>query len=242
MISHLRSFAAATLLGAIALASISPAEAGVITEDFTGGTFDAANFEIASGTGSVASESWVSQSRGTLRTVADDLVGTASDILTVEADLTFLSGTGDIAFLGVRSTGLQTAPYNEPGDSVFLRIHNFQNGHTGISDGSDFNPYTLENFGDFFYTAGQTIRVTLTDDGSTVSAAFYNTVTEVTEYASLATSTSFGGHVVFSGGGNVAWDNISITHGNLGVAPVPAPAAAMMLLLGLAVMGGLRRA
>ena len=238
MISRIRCIAAAALLGAATL----PASAGVITEDFTGGTFDSANFEIASGTGSVSTDAWVSQSRGTLRTVADDLVATATDILTVEADLTFLSSNSDIAFLGVRSTGLQTAPYNEPGDSVFLRIHNFQNGHTGISDGSDFNPYTLENFGDYFYTEGQQIRVTLTDDGSSVSASFYSTVTEVTEYATLATSTSFGGHVVFSGGGNVAWDNISITHSSLAGTPVPAPAAAMFLLLGLAAMGGLRRA
>ncbi len=236
MISPIRTLAAAALLNAVA---VSSALAGTITEDFTGGGFDAANFEIASGSGSTASEAWVSQNRGTLRTVATDLVGTATSILNVQADLTFFGG-GDIAFLGVRSTGLQTAPYNEPGDSVFLRIHNFQNGHTGIAGGSDFVPYSLANFGDHFYSPGQTIHVDLTDDGTTVTAIFTNTITEAVESVSLATNIGYGGHVVFSAGGLSSWDNIEITHINAG-SSVPAPAGALLVLIGLAGMAVSRR-
>lgn len=225
------------LAAGILTSACASSMAGLITEDFSGGTFDSANFEIGAGTGSTGSEAWVSQNRGTLRTVANDLVGTASSILNVEADLTFFGG-GEIAFLGVRSTGLPTAPYSEPGDSVFLRVHNFQNGHTGISGSSSFNPYAIANFGDSFYSAGQTIHVSLTDNGSLVNAIFTNTVTNATNSLSLATSLSYDGHVVFSAGGTSSWDNIEISHASIAM---PAPGSLALLLLGGAALVASRR-
>lgn len=189
---------------------------GYITEDFTGGTFDSANFELGGGSGNATDAGWASvTNRGTLRTVASNLKPSIDNPLTIEADITF-TPANEIAFLQVRGDGLPSGSFDEPSNGIYLRLHNFQNGHTGVSFGDPF----MEVFrkdppgGDSFWD--DPVHLLLTDDGSTISVTLTNTVTNVVNTFSINDKRSSGGYVAFSTSANGArWDNISITHNNL---------------------------
>ena len=116
---------------------------------------------------------------------------------------------------------------------MYLRLHNFQNGHTGISGGT-LGGYSIENPGDSFWGFGQTINVNVVDDGALVTASFTNTVTNASFNMSLATTNSYGGYVAFSTSAGARWDNISISGG---MASVPAPASLSLALVGLMLAG-----
>lgn len=231
-------------LALTALLTISGvANAGVISEEFNTGSWNASNFETASGTGSAASNAYRSNGsnqRGLLRTVASNLNPSVGSPLMVDADVTFFGGS-DIAFLALRSSGLRTQPWLEPADSVYLRIHNFQGGHTGISGGTA-GGYSIQQPGDAFYTAGQTIHVNVIDTGSLITATLTNTFSNASFSMSLATTNSYGGHVGFATSLNSSWDNISISHASIGgSASVPAPATWALALAGLALVARPKR-
>ncbi len=205
---------------------------GTITENFDGGVFDSNLFEVSEGTGSAASGRWISPDRATFRTVATDLKPTASNVLVVEADLTF-APTSDIAFLGFRSAGTRTNS-NEPGNGLLLRMHNFSGGLTHVStDGPNaligtFNPPQ----GDSFY-ALSTVRIKVTDNGSLVNVEMQNLNTLATHQFQINTGFNNAiNHVIFSGNSSVAWDNISITHSTF-ADPVPEPNTILLLFLGV---------
>ncbi|EGJ34715.1 MULTISPECIES: hypothetical protein [Moorena] len=187
-----------------------------ITEDFTGGTFDSANFEIGGGTGNATDAGWASvTNRGTLRTVASNLKPSIDNPLTIEADITF-TPANEIAFLQVRGDGLPSGSFDEPSNGIYLRLHNFQNGHTGVSFGGPFMEFFRKDppGGDSFWD--DPVHLLLTDDGSTISVTLTNTVTNVVNAFSINDMRSSGGYVAFSTSANGArWDNISITHNNL---------------------------
>lgn len=204
---------AAWLLAAAFISS--PVAAAQLTESFTGGAWNSSHFEIGGGTGTAVSESYSSTggSRGTLRTVSSGLIPTSATPLLVEADLRFTGGS-DIAFLGVRSDGLPGGNFNEPINSLFLRIHNFQNGHTGISFGSPFNEIARIDTGDAFYA--NPVRVRVLDDGNYMDVTLTNTVTQQSFNFGVNSTFSSGlNHVVFSTGSFTNWDNISISHDSL---------------------------
>ena len=232
-------------IAVVASLVLSPlASAGVITEDFSGGTFDSTNFELGnafgSGFGSAASGAYQGINRGTLRTVNSSLFGTISDPLTVVADLTF--SNWDIAFLAVRSTGLPADNNKEPSDGLFLRIHNDHNfGQINVAEGANYGFYqTHPDSGSAFFDS--TVRVTLIDYGNSLDISMLNLSSNELKNFSLNTSFSSGqGHVAFSST-SAAWDNISISHSSLGnAAQVPEPSVLGLMGLGAAGLMGFSR-
>lgn len=179
---------------------------GLITENFNNASWNAANFEIGSPTGSASTGAYKSLSdadRGTLRTV-NNFVPTAQNPLHVTAKLTFVGST--IAFIGTRSTGLKVSgSSNEPSSSLYLRIHNFNDGQTNISPaGFETKP------GNSFYA--NPVIVNLIDNGSSMAVKITNTVTnQVIQFSANSSYSSGSNRVVFSG--NVYWDDIKISLG-----------------------------
>ncbi|PZV82154.1 gliding motility-associated-like protein [Algoriphagus aquaeductus] len=181
----------------------------LISEDFNSGAWNPANFEIGSPTGGVVSGAYRStgggDDRGTLRTVAD-FIPTAENPVYVTATLRF-AGTG-LAFIGTRSTGLKnTSSSNEPTNSLYFRIHNFNNGQTNLSSTSfDGRP------GNSFYS--NPVIVSFVDNGTNITGTFTNTVTQQVLSFNQNTNYSSGSwRVVFSGGAAVSWDDIKISFG-----------------------------
>ncbi|MEY3367676.1 MAG: hypothetical protein RI973_831, partial [Bacteroidota bacterium] len=199
----------------MALGSIDISVTGGTTnlqEDFNGGEWNSLNFEIGSETGTAAGGYYQSTggTRGTLRTVNSNLIGTASDPLVVEATLVFTAAT-QIAFIGTRSTGLAVAAStNEPSNSLYLRIHNFGSGDTDLSEGGS----TIQQItpGAAFYGINNPIRVRMEDNGSSVTVTLTNLTTNATNTFTQATTYSSGfNHLVFSGGDATQWDSISVS-------------------------------
>lgn len=178
----------------------------LITEDFSNLTWNSANFEIGSPTGSASTGAYKSLSdadRGTLRTV-NNFVPTALNPLYVTAKLTF-SGT-TIAFIGTRSTGLKVSgSSNEPANSLYLRIHNFNNGQTDLSSvGNQAQP------GNAFYA--NPVIIQMIDNGTNMAVTMTNTVTnQVIQFSANTNYSSGSNKVVFSG--NAYWDDIKISFG-----------------------------
>jgi hypothetical protein len=225
------------------------ARAGTITENFDGGTFNSDFFEFAHGTGLIVDGRMISLDRALFRTLRNDLVPTASTPLAMQADLTFLTSPPDIAFMAWRSDGL-TEPINrEPNRTLYYRIHNFIGGEVNLalgpntSSGPNYPGFllTTHNPGDAFWTAGQTIRISVVDDGSEVSSTFVNLSTGATFTDSAAVATSMPtNYVAFSGNVpgalSVAWDNIAVSH-----AAIPEPSTSLLLSIGLVGLLSTRR-
>ncbi|MEY3367471.1 MAG: hypothetical protein RI973_626, partial [Bacteroidota bacterium] len=184
----------------------------VLQEDFNGGNWDPLYFEIGSASGTAAGGYYQSTggTRGTLRTVNNNLTGTASNPLVLEATLVFATPDDEIAFIGTRSSGTISAPGDEPVNSVFLRIHNFNDGQTDLNDGN--GTLAANNFGNSFYASPDKIRVRMEDNGSSVTVTIKNLTTNVTQTFTESSSYSSGfNHLVFSGGNTTYWDSISIS-------------------------------
>ena len=238
----------------VVLAWSSGAGAGTITEDFDGGTFNTNLFEFADGTGLISNGRMIPLSRSQFRTIRSDLTPTASTPLTIQADLTFLTGAFEIAYFSWRSNGLSDSFYREPGSALYYRLHNVWNDGVvdlAISPAIDpppcglceFSTITSQSPGGAFWTTGQSVRISITDDGSQIIASFVNLNTGETfsDTASVAIS-NLVNYVSFSGNDPdfnsqvVAWDNIVITH-----AAIPEPSTALLLSLGLVGMSASRR-
>lgn len=178
----------------------------LITENFNNASWNAANFEIGSPSGSASTGAYKSLSdadRGTLRTV-NNFVPTAQNPLHVTARLTFAGST--IAFIGTRSTGLKVGgASNEPSNSLYLRIHNFNDGQTNITPaGFETKP------GNSFYA--NPVIVHLVDNGSSLAVTMTNTVTnQVRQFSANSNYSSGSNRIVFSG--NAYWDDIKISLG-----------------------------
>ncbi|WP_245812783.1 MBG domain-containing protein, partial [Belliella buryatensis] len=180
----------------------------LVSEDFNSGFWNSDNFEIGDPSGSVVNGAYQSvggDDRGTLRTVAD-FIPSAENPLHVSATLRF-NGFA-LAFIGTRATGLKNpSGSNEPLNSLYFRIHNFNEGQTNITSTSfDGRP------GNSFYN--DPIRVEFVDNGSNIKGTFTNTVTnQVLSFNENTTYNSGSWRVVFSGGGGVSWDDIKISFG-----------------------------
>jgi hypothetical protein len=234
-------FIGLTVCSVVASAGLASAE--TIRENFNNGSWNPSNFVVSGPAGAVVDGAYSSQNadRSILRTVRQYYTSNASP-LTVSATLSYaLSGDPDfpavgedIAFLGTRSSGFRDSNYsNEPLNSLYLRIHNFNDGYTSLA-APHYNVFEL-NFGDAFYL--DPVRVTVVDYGNYVVETFRNTVTNETRDYGHSTSYSSGfGYVVFSGGDLVRWDDIQIT-GQV----VPTPGAAAVFGLGAVLASGRRR-
>ncbi|WP_226389679.1 MBG domain-containing protein [Penaeicola halotolerans] len=179
----------------------------LITENFDGGAWNSANFEIGTPSGSVVNGGYQSapfDDRGTLRTVAD-FVPTPANPLHVSATLTFEGFS--IAFIGTRSDGLKN-PFasNEPTNGAYFRLHNFNEGQTNLGSTSlDGKP------GDALYA--DPVRIHIIDNGINISGTITNTVTnEVFSFNENTTFSSGSWRIVFSGA-SVIWDDIKISLG-----------------------------
>jgi hypothetical protein len=151
----------------------------VITENFNSGAWNPSNFELANASNPGAVESGAYRSTGTidvdgsrnvrggLRTV-QQLVPSALIPLRIWA--TYNSGASPVvSFFGWRNTGLPGggfASFNEPGNGILLRLHNFNNGQTNLTQvtGAQVNA----NPGDAFYLSGP-VRLSVVDNGTNVS-------------------------------------------------------------------------
>ncbi|RYF12920.1 MAG: HYR domain-containing protein, partial [Flavobacteriales bacterium] len=179
----------------------------LITENFNSGSWNATNFEIGSPNGSVvngAYRSAAADNRGTLRTTAN-WIPSINNPLHVSATLSF-SGSA-LAFIGTRSNGLKNpSSSNEPNNSQYFRIHNFNNGQTDISSTS----YSGRP-GNTFYN--NPVRVQFIDNGINITGTMTNMVTnQVLSYNQNTSYSSGSWRVVFSGS-NVNWDDIKISSG-----------------------------
>ncbi|MEY3052907.1 MAG: protein alpha-antigen precursor, partial [Bacteroidota bacterium] len=183
----------------------------VLTENFDNGTWNAANFGVLTGTGSAASGAYTStgSTRGPLSSVSNSLLPTPAQPLVFAATLTFTNY--DIAFMGIRSDGLNDGAGGEPVNSIYLRIHNFNNGQVNLTDGIT-SASTNANLTEAFFAPWPVrVRVVITDDGSTVSATLTNLSTSVSHTLSLVTASSAGNRVVLSTTNHSSWDDLSVT-------------------------------
>lgn len=230
------------IVGALSLGF--SANAAFVSEDFTQGSYDTGNFTIDGATGSVLDNGFAGgSSRSLFSTLVDGWVGSVNAPLRIQADLTF-TAVNDIAFLAFRSDAEREASYfNEPADSVYIRMHNFGNGQTDtvwggvnyITGGAAAqNPiqHINANLGDPFYDS--TVRINVIDYGNLIEITLTNLLTSATYNTSFNTHNSFGSFVAFSSD-TARFDNIQIS--NEPVANVSAPfgvAGMTMALFGLA--------
>lgn len=205
----------AALFGALCLSAAAHAE--MITETFDGGSFDSANWVVNGTTGSVAENGFSGGGGRSVLASLDDWVGTVADPLTISADLTFYGN--DIAFLVFRSNG-QSMPayYNEPSDSIYLRMHNFANGQTdlaygGTADLASGTPQEVvqSQYGNSFYNG--TVRVQVVDDGEHIDVTLTNLLYNQVRTISLDTTNQFGSLVGFSSQ-TARFDNIEVNGGS----------------------------
>ena len=178
------------------------------------------------GSGNFSTGAFQSYNRDTLRTLSDDYIASPNSILTISADLTFNYGD-NLAFLALRTDGLKQYPYNEPTNGLVLRLHNFQDGHTGIGHTS-FAEYDRVNPGNSFYY--NTVNVLMVDNGSVVDVTLKNLTTGVTHSFSHESTFFGGGYVAFSTD-NATWDNISIDYTST-ASSVPLTSSAALFALG----------
>ncbi len=219
------------LLVGCLLALSGIANAGLITENFDDGSVDNVNFEMLGGY--VSGGQWYgSVDRSLLRTVDDGFVPSAGKILTIDADLTMF-GWQEIAYISFRSDGLSYDGdgWGEAINGLNLRMHNFQNGHTGMHNGGgeDYfaqNPASAEWFFD------NPVHVNIIDNGSIANVTLTNSVTQEVNFFSYSSTFSGGGHVGFATSGGSSWDNIAINY-----EAVDAPEPASLALFGLGVFG-----
>lgn len=235
------------LLGCMAVGL--SAQADLVTEDFAQGNYDPANFVEHGTTGSTNTDGFAGgSSRTVLSTVDDGWVGSLSAPLMIQADLTF-TAQDDIAFLAFRSDGLPQANYyNEPADSVYIRMHNFANGQTDtVWGGTDYildgapapQRHINANVGDAFYN--NTVRINVVDFGDLIEITLTNLTTLATYDTSFNTTASFGSFVSFASQ-TARFDNIQISNEPVGNVSAPAVGAGLLLFTLLPAVRRMRRA
>jgi hypothetical protein len=166
----------------------------VIGESFDNDSWDPANFELSDplipGSASGGAYRSTGSARGLLRTVAQ-FRPTAETPLTVEATFRSRTDGEDLSSLAWRSSGLLSSAGAEPWSSVFLRIHNFNEGETMM-----FNAATatgerpLSQFGNDFYRQGA-VRIVIQDNGTSVTATFTRIPEVVTPPVTPITTSGF---------------------------------------------------
>ncbi|MCH7411005.1 hypothetical protein MM239_16480, partial [Belliella sp. DSM 111904] len=182
----------------------------LVSESFEGETWNDANFQVGSDGGRIVNGAYQSgdavNSRDILYTV-NDFQPTESNPVYVTAKLTFNIG-GQIAFMGTRGSGLRNpGNSNEPANSLYLRIHNFIDGYTGITHTS-FNGRP----GNQFYQSP--VLIELIDNGINISGKITNIQSgQVLNFNENTSYSSGSWKVLFSGGAGVAWDDIKISFG-----------------------------
>jgi hypothetical protein len=180
-----------------------------VIENFNNGQWDTTNFTLGAptiGSGSVVNGGYIdpSDSRSPLRTV-NQFHPDANHILTVSATIKFTFGQQNIGFIATRSSGTIVNAHNEP-DGAKMRIHNFNDGQTTLPNG-----YHALLTNTFYYNP---VRVTMIDNGTSITSHLVNLVTLADTTFTVNTSTSNGDYVTFSGGGSNYWDDIQISYGN----------------------------
>ena len=218
-------------LGLVASVSVS---AAVITEDFSGNTFNSSNFETIYGPGVLANETWGSTPgsvRDMLRTVNDSYNPAADSVLTISADFSFHGS--DISFLSWRSDGTHNpGVYSEPLSGLTLRLH--ENGNIDVAQGYDFtNLIANVDSSSALFQLDTTVRINIVDDGLNVAISMLNLDNLLTHDFNITSSFNAGGHVAFATtSGNSDWDNISIDQ-----TPAAVPEPGVLALLSLGVIG-----
>lgn len=141
----------------------------VIRENFNGGSWDSANFEVSglgTGTSQLGAYSSAAGSRGVLRTL-QDFVGTSSNPVTTTATLYNAGWWYGLSFIALRGDANNNTAVSsgEPLGSLKYRLHPFNNGQTTAPNGVNYN------LTDAFYTT-YPLEITIVDDGASLNATF----------------------------------------------------------------------
>lgn len=231
------------LLGLMVLPMTANAGLIELSEDFSGRQFNESGFLMNGGftfaTRSANDFGLRIFGRDQYSTV-DEFNASRENPVTFGFTMNFLYN--DIAFVAMRSASEHTDSNSEPLNSVFLRIHNFQGGHTGVGHNNSENyEYKNPSSGDMFYR--QAVQTEIIDFGDSINVVMKNLVTNQINAFSYLTSFSAGGLYQLSASGGVVFDNVYLSQ-NIAplsstepVASVSEPAGAALFSLGLGALG-----
>lgn len=219
------------LLAGAMLACAGSASAGIIefSENFDNGQLNSGGF-VTTGLHAFSGGELYTYNRDMFRT-ADQYFATQSAPVEFDFTMTFMGG--NMSFLAMRVSEDPYDPNHEPAAGLILRMHNFQDGHTGIGENYQQN-YEFHNpqSGDAFYGYGQPIEISMTDYGTYVDIAMRNTVTNEENVFSYTSDFFDGGYYGFSTSGGVKIDNVSLRISDDSELSVDVPEPASVGLLG----------
>lgn len=228
-----------SIVAALCLSGAANATLVTHTENFDNGQVSSPAFETT-GLHMISNGELYVYNRDVFRT-SDEYFATESAPVFFDFTMTFMGG--NMAFLAMRSSDNPYDPNHEPADGLILRLHNFQNGHTGIGENYLQN-YEFHNptSGDTFYTYNQPISVSMADYGSYVDISLENEVTNEVNSFTYNTSFSAGGYYGFATSGGIKFDDVSLSfspssEANAEPSEVPDPGSLAMLGLGLMAAG-----
>lgn len=214
------------------------AETITVTEDFSGGSHNEF-FEQTNSNASYYGDALRPFNRDIFRT-SDEYFATESAPISFGMTVSFLYN--DIAIIALRAADTNNLYdyWHEPLNSVYLRVHNFQGGHTGVSHNTNLDgtySFHAPSSGDAFYY--NPVRIEVVDYGTRIDVSMKNLVTNEMNNFSYETDYSAGGYYGFVGEGGAVYDDVTFSYSENLVSNVSAPLVAS--ILGLVLVGLGRR-
>ena len=211
-----------TMLGA----GFAQAETISSTENFSDGSHSDF-FEQTNGSANMYGEALRPINRDIFRT-STQYFATESAPISFGMTVSFLYD--DIAVIALRAADTDNLYdyWHEPLNSVYLRVHSFQGGHTGVSYNTNLDD-----------TYDSPVRIEVIDYGTRIDVSMTNLVTNEMNNFSYETDYSAGGYYGVVGDGGAVYDDVTFTQSESLVSNVSAPL--MVSILGLVLIGLGRR-